>query len=228
MTIQVLQSLIDKTDNFEIVGDQIAAILVVEVANQMALATAAAEDPNDYKLRVYRERVAPWSVVRGPPEPPADVSPIVNVWFDTQSTLENASDVSGRQRVEAVYNIDCYGYGISSESGAGHVPGDQAAAREAHRAMRLVRNIIMASINTYLQLRGTVGQRMITSLTVFQPQSGNQPVENIVGARLALRVLLNETSPQTVGGTLETLAMTVRRAEDGEIVLQAQYDTPFD
>jgi hypothetical protein len=45
MAAQITE-LIDKVDNLEIVGDLIAAILVVELANQQALATTAGKDPN--------------------------------------------------------------------------------------------------------------------------------------------------------------------------------------
>lgn len=40
-----LQALIDKQDSVEIIRDQIAAILVQEIANQQALAIADSKDP---------------------------------------------------------------------------------------------------------------------------------------------------------------------------------------
>ena len=56
----MISELIDKQDNFEIVRDQIAAILVNEVASQMALATAEAKDPEDWNLQIFTERSNPW------------------------------------------------------------------------------------------------------------------------------------------------------------------------
>jgi hypothetical protein len=221
-----LQALIDKQDNFEIIRDQIAAILVNEVANQMNLATLDGKDPALWKLRIYSERSNPWEAFRGPPDA-ADTSPVVNIWYDADTAVEGSSNTTKRQRMEGTFNLDCYGYGLSEADGAGHKPGDRSAVFEAHRALRLVRNILMAAENTYLQLRGTVGQRWTQGRTVFQPEQGTRPVEHIVGARLALRVQFNEVSPQTVGETIETLAVTVRRAEDGEILLEAEYTYPI-
>jgi len=82
----------------------------------------------------------------------------------------------------------------------------------------------MAAEYTYLGLRGLVWQRWPQSVNVFQPQIGEQPIQQIVGARLALRVSFNEFSPQVVAETLEFLSVDVKRTEDGEIVIRADYD----
>lgn len=223
-----IATLIDKQDNVEIIRDQIAAILVTEVAAQMALATAAAKDPNDWKLRVYTERSNPWEQFLNPNEPGFDSSPLVNVWVDNMNYDPKASNVMERQKTEAVYNIDCYGYGYSrTDGGTGHIPGDKDAAFEVQRALRLVRNILMAAEYTYLGLRGLVWQRWPQSITIFQPQLGENTAQQVVGARLAFRVVFNEFSPQVVPVTLELLAVDVIRAEDGQIVLEADYSYPL-
>ena len=215
--------LIDKQDNVEIIRDQIAAILTTEVANQVALATTAGKpDPQDWNMRIFTERSNPWEqfmnnqTIR---------SPLVNVWFDSETFDPSASNVSERQKTEAVYNIDCYGFGISADVPAGgHEAGDKEASFEAQKAIKFVRNILMAAENIQLQLRGTVWGRWTNSITVFQPQLDGRNVLQVVGARLALRVTFNEFSPQVVAETLETLAVTVKRTEDGEIVLETEYD----
>lgn len=221
----VLATLIDKQDNVEIIRDQIAAILVAEVANQMALAILAAKDPANWKLRIFTERSNPWEQFLNDQ---TDRSPLVNIWVDTMSYDPKASNVMERQKTEAVYNIDCYGYGQSADLPAGgHTPGDQEASFEVQRALRLVRNILMAAENTYLQLRGLVWTRWPQSITIFQPQLGENTVQQVVGARLAFRVGFNEFSPQVVPETLELLAVDVIRAEDGEILLEADYSYPL-
>jgi hypothetical protein len=218
----MIQTLIDKQDNFEIVRDQIAAILVLEVASQMSLASAAAKDPNDWKLRVFTERSNPWEQWLNDQ---TDLSPIVNVWFDNENFDPKASNISERQKTDGVFNIDCYGYGMSSDNVAGgHIPGDRGAAFAAQKAIKLVRNILMASEYTYLGMRGLVWSRWPQSITSFQPQLGDRPVQNIVGARIAFSVGFNEFSPQYVPETLELLSVGVKRVEDGEIVLEADYD----
>lgn len=217
-----IAALIDKQDNFEVIRDQIAAILATEVASQMALATAGGKDPDDWKLRIFSERSNPWEQLLNEQ---TDRSPIVNVWFDNSNFDPAASNISERQKTEGVFNIDCYGYGISSdEMGGGHNPGDKEAAFEVHKALRLVRNILMAAEYTYLGLRGVVWQRWPQSITVFQPQLDGRQMQQIVGARLAFRVVFNEFSPQVPAETLELVSVDVMRTEDGEIVVEADYD----
>lgn len=217
-----IAALIDKQDNFEIIRDQIAAILATEVASQMALATAGGKDPDDWKLRIFSERSNPWEQLLNEQ---TDRSPIVNVWFDNSNFDPAASNISERQKTEGVFNIDCYGYGISSdEMGGGHNPGDKEAAFEVHKALRLVRNILMAAEYTYLGLRGVVWQRWPQSITVFQPQLDGRQMQQLVGARLAFRVVFNEFSPQVPAETLELVSVDVMRTEDGEIVVEADYD----
>jgi len=49
-------------------------------------------------------------------------------------------------------------------------------------------------------------------------------MQQIVGARVAFRVIFNEFSPQVVPETLEFLSIGVINADDGEILLEADYD----
>lgn len=220
-----IDSLIDKQDNFEIVRDQIASILALESVNQVAKATTAGKpNPDDWKLRVFTERSNPWEQFLNDQ---SDKSPLVNVWYDNGSFPEGKGNVIERQQSRAVYNIDCYGFAVTtSDGGSGQKPGDREAAFEVHRAVRLVRNILMAAQNIYLQLdRKTIGaQRWPQSINVFQPQIDGNAVQQIVGARIALKVIFNELSPQITPETLELLSVDVKRTEDGEIVVEADYD----
>lgn len=212
-----ISTLIDKQDNAEIIRDEIAAILTVESASQMALAAIALKDPELWRLRVFKERANPWEAAE-------DRTPIVNVWWETASVTPAASNTVERQSYSGQFNIDVYGFGLSRTDGAGHIPGDQDAALEAQRAVRLVRNILQAATYTYLNMRGVVGRRMVETITIFQPQQDNQNVAQVVGARLSLRVDFNEFSPQVVGEPLELLTVRVKHLEDGEVVLNADYD----
>jgi hypothetical protein len=216
-----ISTLIDKQDSFEIIRDQIAAILATEVASQMQLATDAGKDPANWKLRIFTERSNPWEQLL---DDQTNRSPIVNIWYDNSIFVPGKSNISERQASESVYNIDCYGYGLSRDDGVGHIPGDKDAAFEVQRGLRLLRNILMAAEYTYLGLRGLVWQRWPQSITVFQPVLDGQQMQQIVGARLSLRVAFNEFSPQVEPKTLEFLAAGVTRAEDGEIIIQANYD----
>lgn len=216
-----IETLIDKFDNSEIIRDQIAAILVTEVAAQKALASAAGKDPALWDLRVYTERSNPWERFLNDP---TATTPVVNVWFDNSGFDQAGSTVVERQKTTATYNIDCYGFGVSKSAPGGHAPGDREAAFEAQRALRLVRNILMAAQYTYLGLRGVVWQRWPQAITSFQPQIDAQQVQQVVAGRLAFRVTFNELSPQVVPQILELVSVDVIRAEDGEIVLEADYN----
>ena len=217
--------LIDKQDAFEIIRDQIAAILVLEVVNQKALAVIAAKDPALWDLKVYIERSNPFEAFQN--DNP-DVTPIVNVWFDNEQFDKGSSNLVERQKGTGVFNIDVYAVGVSQTDGTGHKPGDQEAALEAQRAIRLVRNILMAAENAYLQLtRQTAWDRIPQAITLFQPTVGEQPVQNVMGARLALNVSYNEFSPQVSGDIMETLNVDIKRTEDGQIVAEADYVYPL-
>lgn len=216
-----IPTLIDKQDNFEVIRDQIAAILASEITNQMALATAAAKDPNDWKLRIYTERSNPFEEYLAP----VDTSPIVNVWFDNSTFEKSSSNSIERQTSQSIFNIDCYGYGISSDNVAGgHNPGDKVAAFEVQKAVRLVRNILMAGEYRYLLFQGLVGSMWPQSITAFQPQIGDQAIQNVLGVRIAFNVQFNEFSPQMVEETLEYMAIDITRQSDGLIIAEVDID----
>lgn len=220
--VNVLPSLIDKQDNFEIIGDQIAAILVAEQANQQALATVAAKDPTLWALNVYRERSDAWEQYLN--DSP-DETPIINIWWDNTNFDESQSNISERQKSVTTYNIDMYAYGKNQADGVGgHKAADKTAALNLQRVVRLVRNILMASENTYLQAQGLVWQRWPQSITSFQSTQGEQPVQRVQAARMPFRVGFNEFSPQYEPTTLDLLTVNVLRAEDGSIYLEADYD----
>lgn len=222
----MIDGLIDKQDNFELVRDLIAQILADETASQQALATAASEDSELWKFRVYVERSAPWESWLND-EPGDDTSPIVNVWFDSASYAQSASNVVERQKCDGTFNIDCYGYGAATATAEGHDSQDEQAARAAQRCVRLVRNILMAATYTYLgQPKSpdrTVWGRSVQSISAFQPQMDGQSVQKVLGIRVAFNVAFNEFSPQVTGQGLETLAVDLKQAQDGQVMARAQY-----
>ena len=221
----MITTLIDKQDNFEVVRDKIAQILANEVAEQKILAVAASKDPNDWDMKIFTERSNPWEQFLNDPPPGPGRSPIINVWFDSETFPQDVGGTVERQRADGLFNIDCYGYAVSADVVAGgHNPGDKAAALEAQRAFRLVRNILMAAVYTYLDLRGVVAQRWPQSAEVFQPEINGRATQPIVAARFVLRVSYNEFSPQVVPETLELVSVDVKRAEDGSVVAETDYD----
>lgn len=214
----MIESLIDKKDGFEIVRDQIAAILRVEVENQKALAEASGKDPGLWDLRIFSERSNPFEEIRE-----GESTPLVNVWYSSSEFDYASSGVVDRQAASGVFNIDVYGTGTSQETEEGHSPGDMLAAETTHRAVRLVRNILMSGRYTYLGLRGLVGRRSVQNITIFQPEATDDMAQQIVGARLSFRVVFNESSPQVEPVILEGLLVKVKRAENGEILINLEY-----
>lgn len=217
-----LQALIDKQDAVEIVRDQIAALLKLEFTNQMALATQAGKDPTLWDVAVYSERSNPWEQILNDTQ---GSKMWVNVWWDASNFNKSASDPVKGQKSETVFNVDCYGSAVAADDGStGQLPGDREAAFVMQRCVRLVRNILMAGENTYLQLRKTVWGRWINSATTFQPQMDGNAVQQAVAARLSFGVDFSEFSPQYEGQPLELLTTQVERAEDGEIIVVADFD----
>lgn len=222
-----VDTLIDKEDNFEVVRTQIAAILALNTAKQQALATAAGKDPDLWAFDVYEERSTPWEAIFNESTGSVDSeTPLVNVWYDSGNFPGGNGDTTERQMHDAVYNIDIYAAAVSvnDRTGPGYTPGDLQASLNVQRALRLVRNILMAAENTYLQLRGTVWSRWIQSINAFQPQLSDRPAVHIIAARIAFNVKFNEFSPQATSETLETLFATIKRESDGKVIAEAEYD----
>lgn len=219
--MKLLQKLIDKNDNFQLVRDQIAAILKLETENQKQLATAAGKNPADWDLRIFKERTNAFEEFQ---EDTGQGAPIVNVWYESSNFGPEGSNVVESQKAVANFNIDCFSYGTSQETTEGHTPGDLVAALRLHRAIELVRNILMASTNTYLQFkRPFIWQRWIETINIYQPNADDTTVQNIIGARIVFRVTFNEHSPQYEGEPLSELSVKVIRSETGEVLLETEY-----
>ena len=82
----------------------------------------------------------------------------------------------------------------------------------------------MAAEYVNLGLRPNVGNRWPQSRNSFQREFQELAIQQVAGARLALRVDYNEFSPQVAAETLEYISTTIRRAEDGEIVAVVDVD----
>lgn len=223
---QVLQALIDKLDTFEIVRDQIAAIILAETANQQQKALAAGKDKRLWALRVFTERNGTcWHHFTSGGDVDddqlvIDQTPIVNVWHAEHGFDRKKSPPSGDQVSDGTFHIDIYGCGIATDTSEGHDPGELLAAREVERAYRLIRNTLASPINENLQLLGTVGDRWIKSFKT-QPintaESAKPQLENVAIGRIELEVSFLEYAPEYQGVTIENIAGTVLRKETGEI-----------
>ncbi len=223
-----ITTLIDKDDVNEIVRDQIAAILAVESVEQVVLAAAAGKpEPDDWKLRVFTERANPWEQWHNFKDGVTDESPVVNVWFSDETFDKKGSDIFERQVADGVFNIDVYAGTISrDDASGGHKPGDREAALIVQRGARLCRNIMMAAIYLRLDLPIVVSDRWAQSITVFQPEIEDVPIQHVIAARLAMEVRYNEFSPQIELETLELLSSVISRDGDGMLHVLADIAYP--
>lgn len=219
----MIPALIDKQDNSEIIRDQIALVLANEVASQMALAVLASRDPQDWNLKVYTEHHNPIEqYINSTPDP----TPVINVQYDNSFFDKASSDMYERQTTMGAYIIDCYGYGVAgTDGGTGQVPGDRTASIEAQRAARLVRNILMADEYRNLGLAPTIAwDRWFQSTEMLHADKDHNTVQNVSADRLTLQVSFNEFSPQVIPGTLELVTVDIKRAEDGQVIAEADFD----
>ena len=219
-----ITTLIDKQDNYEIVRDKVAQILADEVAAQKVLATAAAKDPDLWNFAVYTERSNPFILARDGAGGIAGEKEIVNVWLD--NSVFTDGDTVNRQQPTTTINIDCVSVKSSTNNPAGGITlsADERASLDAERIGRLVRNILMSAVYTYLDLRGVVGSRWISRMQKFQPDREDQPVENATGYRVVLEVRENEFSPQEAGVDFEEVITEIRN-DDGAVLASVTVDT---
>lgn len=217
--------LIDKKDNFELVEDEIAAILAFETVNQQALATAAGKDPKLWEFKVYRERSKPWELLDG-----ESIIPIVNIWFETMNIDRSTSYHALKQTADpSVFNIDIIADSITEQfEGSGHASGDKQANLSALRMIRLIRNILFSvpadfsqpgQDYTFLNLKGVVGHRWIQSISRFVMDYDKRSVP-VSAARLSLAVKHAETGLEGPYENLELVQMDTTFNETGEVTYQ--------
>jgi hypothetical protein len=221
-----IQTLIDKQDSIEIVRDRIGALLKIESVNQMAIATAASRDPEQWDLRVFTEC---FRIIEQYLNADDDLYPVPLVCVSTQGANldESKSTAVGRTVYRGRFAVDCYAAGHSQADGVDkHIPGDLDAALNRDRAARLVRNILMATDNRKLQLEDIVwGNLIVKGYDFPEPTVEAHSTQDVRAVRFLVEVVYNETAPQPVAGTLEDARIDIRRDEiTGEIIAQARYD----
>lgn len=226
MPTSKIEILIDKQDTNEIVRDQIAAILSIEVNRQKDLARIAGKNPIDWDFNTYIERTRPYEILTDTNGEEISYTPLVNVSFDNDLFDNKGSDHVGNQKVRGTFYLDCYAHVNSYKDEDGIFQnGDELTSKESDKIARLTRNIIMSGIYTYLDLQGTVYRRYITRREKFIPSDREgRFFENVVATRLTLEVDYKEYSPQQSGTDLDLLIWECEVGEDGLVSIDAQFD----
>lgn len=215
----LIQSLVDESDAFEQIRDEIAAILAAETASQQALAITAGKDPDAWAFSVYTERANPWESLRQSP------GALVNVWFDISNINTAAGGTTSRQSRISTFNVDIYTSAASKSDGGGHIAGDEQSAKDAQRIARLVRNFLKADVHKYLGMRGVVSDVNITTVEAFQPQQEAPNAIQVAAVRERVEVKHNELHPEYEAETMELLQLQVARGDDGQVIFDVQYQS---
>jgi hypothetical protein len=217
--IAKITTIIDKQDTCEIIRDQIAAILAIEITNQEVLAIAVGKNPADFLFSVFSDCSNPWE---------SEEMPLVNVHFNNDRFDNKNSNMIDRQRATGTFYIDCYANKKTTDADS----GDELSSKDADRIARLVRNILMAQEYTYLALgyrelgngNNLVTRRYITKREKIGIDIRQEGYENIVACRITLEVDYDELSPQVVMENLETLILSCTQEDSGKVNFNAEYN----
>ena len=219
--------LIDKQDNFELVRNEIAAILAAETLNQQAKALAAGKNPELWKFEVYIERARIWESLSELEKP---VAPVVSVYFESENFAGDQSYNALLQTADpGIFNIEIFATALSQKNvGDGYTTGDRTAILDCQRVIRLIRNILFSvpadstqpgQDYTFLNMRGVVGYRRIQSVVQFQPDYKKQAVV-VAAARIALAVKYIETALEGPDQPFELLQVQATTTTGGQVIIQ--------
>ena len=212
----MINVLIDKKDNFELIKYKIASIIKSELENQKKLAREISEDKaKNYDIKVFIDKVNPLSIYsESQTQNEKGQLPIVNITFDGDDlTLEGSSNI-GQQKVRGTYYIDCYAF---KNKKAGK-EGDEEVSREADRIGTIIRNILMFDNYIVLDMRGIVVRRYVTKREKMINQ--NSSAENVSAMRLIFEVEYLEESVRNQTYTLEEIFGQCILAQTSEILFE--------
>jgi hypothetical protein len=219
----MINALIDKKDNFEIIRDRVAQILTNEVVSQKTLATAAGKDPALWNFKVYTERSNPFELIESISGGIGGDTDIINIWLESFSV--NGGDTFTQQTGETRIMIDCCSAKAAVNNPAGGITteADERASRDSERIARLVRNILMHPEYVQLGMSGTVTKRWIDRIEKMQPDTDDKPAERMIATRITLVVSHIETVDQIAPETLEAV-MGLMRGSTGEVLASIDFN----
>lgn len=218
----IIDQLIDKQDTNELVRDKIGIILFEEKENQKILANGLGKNPALWDFDVYVGRSKPWEILTDQTgQESGELSKgLVNILFDNDSFDVKGSGNFARQKAEGIFFIDCFGHKNKTID----LSGDEATSKEVLRIARLVRNILMYANYIYLGMQGVVTRRYIIKREKFQPDIRQEGAENVIVARVTLKVDYEEYAFEQIPVILEEVYGQCKISDTGEIYFDALYD----
>ena len=208
----VYSELQSEPDNIEIIRDQIAALLALELQKQHEIAVEKEDSAaRDYDVAVYVENDNPLQYVDDN-TPESNPFPCVNVSLDSSDDGKGTASVN-RQCMTAQFFVDCYATGnTASDEDFG-----TKAALKAWKTARLVRRILRAEPNTYLRLRGIVGK------VGFKFQSGEPASAQSAICVKMVRVTLSVDYVEDVditGGVIDWEIAGIITDDNGRVIFE--------
>ena len=222
----LIDALIDKQDNYEIIRDKVAQILANEVVNQKALAVGDSQDPAGWDFKIFTEKTNPFELIESVKGKAGGDAELANVWLDS-ITFGGSGDTVERQQPDTIIQIDCVSSKNAEDNASGGITtqADARASLDAERIGRLVRNILMAATYKNLGLQSIVFSRWISRMQKMQPDRDDQPIENTMVFRVTLGVKHFEFSPQVTPGDLDEIIVDIKRGELDEVLSELTIDT---
>jgi len=205
MTAKITEVVAEKA-TFELVRQQLAAILALELAEQQVLSS----QDERFDVTVFEERHDLVDFVRAETNTRA-----VNVWFDSMRQVQN-SHAGTHVTYDAVFNLDVY----ASIGATQTETGDRLSSLAAQAGANVVRQIICHEQYQDLALGPCyVSQRTVNSV---QSISTGGASEQLAAVRLTLLVRLGETAGIREALTLEQIDATTT-LDDGQVAINTEH-----
>lgn len=209
--------LINKNDNFEIIRDEITAIIAAEQANQKKLsASSPITDETYFNFKIFSERLDPVNSLASDGEIDEDNFPFINVWYNN-SSLQSNSQTNGIQKYQSDYNIDIYAVSKSKIDESGNVTNsDELSSKRVQRIVKIIRNILANQNYTQLNLPKVVSGRFIQNISMLPPDA-ERSLNNMSVARITLQVDHIETTGENQYNNVELIQAKCTQDKNGLI-----------
>jgi hypothetical protein len=172
-----IYELCDTPDNVEKVRDQIAAILSLELQNQLTIAEKEGVAYSaDYNINIYVENSRPYDAAED------ELVSLVNVVLQ-EVTVPHSNPRMGDQKEQAVIHLYCIANGHTT----GDFRDDRSATFRAWKIMRLVRRILMSEPYLYLGMRKIVTSRTFTKMEAGTPNVQGAQAFTVIRASLEVQ-----------------------------------------